>query len=93
MNLSYGETQEGSYEPSNDVREGRYEGYREPDLPEGYTAYGQNGYAEDVYDSYDYEQDSNYEYAESPDGTPRPKRSVCKKIKSCCCDMGKTKLE
>ena len=87
MNLSFGdETREESYDPSYDAREGRYEGYRGKDLPEGYTAYGQNGNAEAVYDRYDYDQDSepgSYRSGRTPDGR-RPKPSLCKKMKSIC---------
>ena len=82
MNLSFGdETREESYDPSYDAREGRYEGYREQDLPEGYAAYGQNGNAEAVYDRYDYDQDSEV--------GRRLKPSLCEKMKSIC--GGKTK--
>ena len=86
MNLSFGdETREESYDPSYDAREGRYEGYREQDLPEGYAAYGQNGNAEAVYDTYDDTYGS-----ESP-SSQRPRRSLCKQLKSCFSDMGKAK--
>ena len=85
MNLSFrDETQEESYEPSYDAKEGRYEGYRGTDLPEGYTAYGQNGNADAVYDRYEYDQPDNYERI-------GPKRGLCKRLKSCCSDLGKAK--
>ena len=85
MNLSFrDETREENYEPSYDAIEGRYEGYRDPNLPEGYAAYGQNGNAESVYDRYEYDEISDYE----PIG---PKRGLCKQLKSCCSDIGKTK--
>ena len=85
LNLSFrDETQEESYEPSYDAREGRYEGYRERDLPEGYAPYGQTGNADTDYDRYQEYDQAEYE----PIG---PKRGLCKRLKSCCSDMGKTK--
>ena len=77
LNFSYAQ----SNEPSYDAREGRYEGYRDPNLPEGYEAYGENGNAEAVYDRYDPE----YEYEQFP----RPKKSCCKRLRSGCSDMGR----
>ena len=77
-NFSYTE----AYEPSYDAKEGRYEGYREQNLPEGYTAYGENGNAEAVYDRYDPE----YDYSELGS---RPKQNCCKRLRSCCSDMGR----
>ena len=76
------ENREESFEPSYDAKEGRYEGYRNPDLPEGYTAYGETGHGDPVYDRYEYDQ------AESPSGQ-RPKRSLCKRLRSGCSDMGR----
>ena len=77
-NFSYTE----AYEPSYDAKEGRYEGYRDQNLPEGYTAYGENGNAEAVYDRYDPE----YDYSELGS---RPKQNCCKRLRSCCSDMGR----
>ena len=84
-NFSYDKTQEGSYESSYNAREGRYEGYREPDLPAEYAAYGQNGNAEAVYDRYD---DT---YGNESPSSQRPRRSLCKQLRSCFSDMGKAK--
>lgn len=75
-NLSYTE----AYEPSYDAKEGRYEGYRDQNLPEGYTAYGENGNADPVYDRYD----PDYVKLEA-----RPKQNCCKRLRSCCSDMGR----
>ena len=78
-NFSY----QGSYEPgSYDAKEGRYEGYRDSNVAEGYEAYGENGNGEAVYDRYD------DEYEEMPGGR-RPKQSCCKRLRSCCSDMGR----
>ena len=91
MNLSFrDETQDENYEPSHDPRQGRYEGY-EPDLPERYDAYGQSGNADPVYDDYNPEQRDPYDTYVT-EGISRSKRSLCKEIKSCCCDMGKTNM-
>ena len=79
LNFSYAQ----SNEPSYDAREGRYEGYRDPNLPEGYAAYGENGNAEAVYDRYDPE----YDYEEI-EGGRRLKQSCCKRLRSGCSDMG-----
>ena len=88
LNFSYEPSNEPSYEPSQepsyDAREGRYEGYRDPNLPEGYAAYGENGNAEAVYDRYDPE----YDY-EDIDGGRRLKQSCCKRLRSGCSDMGR----
>ena len=73
-----------SSDQSYDTKEGHYEGYRDSYLPEGYTAYGQNGNADEVYDRYEYDQ------GESQSGKS-PKRSLCKQLKSFCCNMGKQK--
>ena len=77
-NFSYTE----AYEPSYDAKEGRYEGYRDQNLPEGYTAYGENGNADPVYDRYDDEYDPEYKPLE-------PKQNCCKRLRSCCSDMGR----
>ena len=85
LNFSYEPSNEPSYDRSYDAREGRYEGYREQNLPEGYEAYGENGNAEAVYDRYDPE----YEYEEVEGGYRRPKQSCCKRLRSGCSDMGR----
>ena len=73
-----------AYNPeSYDAQEKRYEGYRDQNLANGYEAYGENGNAEAVYDRYDY----TYE-TESTIGR-RPKQSCCKRLRSCCSDMGR----
>ena len=71
-------------EASDDAKEGHYEGYRERELPEGYTPYRQNDGAvpESEYDRYE------YDHGESPNGQ-RPKKSLCEKLRSCCSDMGR----
>ena len=74
---------EEDYDQSYDAREGRYKGYREPVFPEGYAAYGQNGSAEAVYDT--------YEYDHSESTSQGPNRSFCKQLRSCWSDMGKAK--
>lgn len=73
-----------AYEPSYDAKEGHYEGYRKQNLPEGYTAYGENGNADPVYDRYDPEYTSEYDPLEA-----RPKQNCCKRLRSCCSDMGR----
>ena len=69
---------------SDDADEEGYEGYREHFVPEGYTAYCENGNGEPVYmyDQYEYDR------AESPTAH-RQKQSFCKKMRSCCSDMGR----
>ena len=72
------------YDPgSYDAKEGRYEGYRGQNLANGYQAYGENGVAEAVYDRYDY----TYETESTID--QKPKQSCCKRVRSCCSDMGR----
>ena len=82
MKLSFG--QEDDSESSYDAKDGHYEGYRDQNLPDGYTAYGQNCNVnhEAEYDRYD------YDHAESPSDN-RPKRDSCERLKACCCDMGR----
>ena len=70
-----------SYEPSHDTEDGQYEGYRGSDLPEGYTAYGQNCNA------YEYNQ-YEYDNGESP-VDDRPESKPCERLKSCCNDIGR----
>ena len=65
----------GAYESSYDTEDGQYEHYREPDLPEGYTAYRQNRNA-DEYDQYESHCDD------------RPESETCE-FKSCCNDIGR----
>ena len=82
LNLDF--SYQGSYEPgSYDAKDGHYQGYRDQNVTEGYEAYGENGNGEAVYDRYedDYER-------ESTDGR-RPKQSCCKRLRSCCSDMGR----
>ena len=59
-----------------------YEGYRDSNLPEGYTPYRPNERAEEIYDTYEYtgEESSNDQI---------PKKSLCISFKSCCSDMGR----
>ena len=89
LNFSYEPSNEPSYEPSQepsyDAREGRYEGYRDPNLPEGYAPYGENGNAEAVYDRYD----EDYDDVGTEEGYRRPKQSCCKRLRSGCSDMGR----
>ena len=56
-----------------------YNGYRDKDLPERYTAYGENVNEEPpyMYDRYEYDR------AESPTANRR-KQSLCKRIKLFC---------
>ena len=79
LNFSY----EPSHDPTYDAREGRYEGYREQNLPEGYEAYGENGNAEAVYDRYE----EDYDVAGTEEGYRRPKQSCCK-----FCSLQKTEI-
>ena len=53
-----------------------YESYRRNSLPEGYTAYNENGLAVCA------RSDSDYEGAETPD--PAAKPNSCSRKKSCC---------
>ena len=69
---------------SYDADEGCYDGYHDKNLPEGYTAYGENGCVESVYMYDRYE----YDLAESPTAH-RQKRSLCKRMRSFCSDMGR----
>ena len=85
LNFSYEPSNEPSYDPSYDARDGRYEGYREQNLPEGYEAYGENGNAEAVYDRYE----EDYDVAGTEEGYRRPKQSCCKRLRSGCSDMGR----
>ena len=72
------------YESSCDAKEGCYNGYCGLGLPEGYTAYGENGNNESIYmfDQYEYDR------SESPTAH-RQKRSLCKRMQSFCSDMGR----
>ena len=72
------------YDFSYDREEGCYDGYKDQVLPEGYTAYGENGYVNSVYmyDQYD------CDLAESPTAN-RQKQSLCKRMRSFCSDMGR----
>ena len=69
-------------ETLNDTLEGKYEPYRGSKIPEGYTAYGDNGQFEFVYDEYEYDH-------EKSSNAERLKRNLCKKLKLCWCDMGR----
>ena len=71
------------YDFSDDREEGCYDGYQAQVLPEGYTAYGENGYVKSVYMYDRYE----YDLAESPTAH-RQKRNLSKRIRSFCSDMG-----
>ena len=77
-----------SFIPDNDFsydrEEGCYDGYKDQVLPEGYTAYGENGYVNSVYMYDRYE----YDLAESPTAH-RQKQSLCKRMGSFCSDMGR----
>ena len=72
---------EESYEPSHDTEDGQYEGYRGADLPEGYTAYGQNCNA-DEYNQYE------YDHGESP-CDDMSESEPCKRLKLSCNDIGR----
>ena len=63
---------------SYDVTDGRYEGYRDLDLSNAYTAYRRNGANEAVYDRYEYDYE---EFCQ------RPEPSFSKKLKTCCSDL------
>ena len=82
MNLNF--SYQGFFEPgSYDAKDGRDEGYRDQNVAEEYEVYGENGNEEAVYDRYEYDYDT-----ESTDGR-RPKRSCCKRLRSCFSDMGR----
>ena len=82
--IDFSLSQEESYDPTSDAQKGHYEGYREQELPNGYTPYGQNSHANavDEYDRYE----SDYEESTGDDG---PKNGFCQKLKSCCNDLGR----
>ena len=82
--IDFSLSQEESYESSSDAQEGHYEGYRDRELPDGYTPYAQNCNSNVVneYDRYD----SDYE--ESP-GDGWPKRGFCQRFKSSFNDLGR----
>ena len=68
-------------EPSEEAKDGHHEGYRDRDLPQGYTPYKQNVNA-DEYDRYE------YEHGESP-LSERIERKPCQELKSCCSNIGR----
>ena len=71
-----------AYDPgSYDAKEGRYEGYRDQNVANGFEAYRGDGHAEAVYDRYDYTY-------ETESTGQRSKQSCCKRLRSCCSDMG-----
>ena len=79
LKLSNDETIDDS---SGDAVQRQYEGYRDPNLPEGYTPYKSNERAEAIYDKYEYtDEESSNEQTQ--------KKSFCIEVKSCCSDMGR----
>ena len=81
INLKLSFSQKDDAESSYD---GYYEDYCDQNIPDGYTAYGQNCNTNDEaeYDRYE------YDYAKSP-SDKRPERDSCERLKSCCSDMGR----
>ena len=81
-NFSY-DRQEDASEPSEDAKEGQYDGYRERELPQEYTPYcNEVVAAESDYDRYE------YDHRESPNDQRR-KENSCGKLRSCFSDMGR----
>ena len=82
MKLSFSQKDDSEF--SYDAKDGYYEGYRDQNLPDGYTAYRKSfdRNPEGEYDRYE------YDHAESPSDN-RPERYSCERLKACCCDMGR----
>ena len=72
---------EETYESSHDAKDGHYKGYRDRDLPEGYTPYRKNC-NENEYDRY------AYDHGESP-VNDMLKDEPCERLQSCCNDIGR----
>ena len=83
--IGFSFSREESYGPFPDAHEGHYEGYRDRELPDGYTPYAQNCNCTDAINEYD-NYVSDYDEVLCDD---EPKRGFCQRLQLCFNDLGR----